>query len=116
MEYLFPILFIAIIFAIRVMNKKLQENQKTENSFPPVSPSTPILNDKSMKKQNSRFTTSESIHSEPRKKEKASPDSLLEKSDSPLQPEESQESPFTLRNAEDARKAFIYSEIINRKY
>ena len=31
MEYLFPILFIAIIFAIRVMNKKLQENQKTES-------------------------------------------------------------------------------------
>lgn len=116
MEYLFPILFIAVIFAIRVMNKRPQENRETENSFPPVSPSAPILNDKSMKKQNSRFTNSESIHSKPLQKEKTVSDSLPEEPSSSLQSEGAQESSFTLNNAEDARKAIIYSEIINRKY
>lgn len=128
MDEFLPLLVIGVVIvlnAIRARKKKLQEEQEAQNHLPPrtIPHSAPerrartYASPKAMREEGHAAPSDLLPKEDPkRKKERrmATPSSV-QKEDPVLSfPEE--ESNYAIHNAEEARRAIIYSELINRKY
>lgn len=126
MDEFLPLLVIAAVIvlnAIRTRKKKLQEEQEAQNHLPPRTVSAPEKRARTYTSPKAMRAEMHAAPSDPlpkedpkRKKERriATPSSVQKEEPVPSFPEE--ESNYAIHNAEEARRAIIYSELINRKY
>lgn len=129
MDEFLPLLVIAVVIVINAIQqarkKKLQEEEEAQNTFPPVTVPNPIQERRTQTYTSSAAMKKE-IHSQPSSATPAKEDPKRknrerrihlssQKQNAELHVQD-EENTYAINDAEEARRAIIYSEIINRKY
>ncbi len=123
MEQFLPILIITVVLvvnAIQARKKKMQEEREAQETLSSAkssrrpADSRQTFSSASSLKEEMRLKSSLSPKENPLKSEKRTQSSNLRKRLETTAPEE--EVTYSINAVEEARRAIIYSEIINRKY